>query len=78
MYAGSGEAYKDLLPNYLMQWEMMRWSAENGVDIYDMRGIAGGATKQKPLDGLFRFKSASAESFLVLSAAWAGIQPRGG
>lgn len=56
MYAGSGEAYKDLLPNYLMQWEMMRWSAENGVDIYDMRGIAGERDKTKPLDGLFRFK----------------------
>ena len=56
MYAGSSEEHKETLPNFLMQWEMMRWSVQNGVAIYDMRGIAGEGDKLKPLEGLVRFK----------------------
>ena len=56
MYAGSSEKYKETLPNFLMQWEMMRWSRDNGAFLYDMRGIAGGADKLKPIEGLVRFK----------------------
>ena len=43
MYAGSSEEFKETMPNFLMQWEMMRWSRDNGYYLYDMRGIAGGA-----------------------------------
>lgn len=56
MYAGSRESHKHLLPNYLMQWEMIRWSSANGCEIYDMRGIAGEHDKTTPLEGLERFK----------------------
>ena len=56
MYAGSSEEYKETMPNFLMQWEMMRWSRDNGYYLYDMRGIAGGADKLKPIEGLVRFK----------------------
>ena len=56
LYGGSGEAHKDKLPNFLMQWEMMRWSIAHGCTMYDMRGIAGEQDKTKPLEGLLRFK----------------------
>ncbi len=56
MYAGSSEEYKETMPNFLMQWEMMRWSRDNGCFLYDMRGIAGGADKLTPIEGLVRFK----------------------
>lgn len=56
MYAGSSDEHKEVLPNFLMQWEMMRWSIKNGVALYDMRGIAGEGDKLKPLEGLVRFK----------------------
>lgn len=56
MYAGSSEEFKETMPNFLMQWEMMRWSRDNGYYLYDMRGIAGGVDKLKPIEGLVRFK----------------------
>lgn len=56
MYAGSNEEHKETLPNFLMQWEMMRWSRDNGCTLYDMRGIAGEGDKLKPIEGLVRFK----------------------
>ena len=56
LYGASGEAHKDKLPNFLMQWEMMRWSIANGCTMYDMRGVAGEQDKTKPLEGLMRFK----------------------
>jgi len=56
MYAGSDEKYNNLLPNFLMQWEMMRWSRDNGCFLYDMRGIAGEGNKLRPIEGLERFK----------------------
>lgn len=56
MYAGSSDEHKETLPNFLMQWEMMRWSRDNGAMLYDMRGIAGEGDKLKPIEGLVRFK----------------------
>ncbi len=56
MYAGSSEEYRETLPNFLMQWEMMRWSRDNGYMLYDMRGIAGEGDKLTPIEGLVRFK----------------------
>ena len=56
MYAGSNDKYKETLPNFLMQWEMMRWSRDNGCTLYDMRGIAGEGDKLTPIEGLVRFK----------------------
>ena len=52
----SNDEYKETLPNFLMQWEMMRWSRDNGCPLYDMRGIAGAADKLRPIEGLVRFK----------------------
>lgn len=56
MYAGSSDEYKETSPNFLMQWEMQRWSRDNGAFLYDMRGIAGEGDKLTPIEGLVRFK----------------------
>ncbi len=56
MYAGSSDEYKEVLPNFIMQWEMQRWSRDNGAYLYDMRGIAGEGDKLTPIEGLVRFK----------------------
>ncbi|MBQ5778148.1 MAG: peptidoglycan bridge formation glycyltransferase FemA/FemB family protein, partial [Oscillospiraceae bacterium] len=56
MFAGSSDEYRETLPNFLMQWEMMRWSRDNGYMLYDMRGIAGEGDKLTPIEGLVRFK----------------------
>lgn len=52
-YGGSSNEHRNLMPNYLMQWEMIRWALERGTTYYDF----GGFFVADPEDGLFRFKS---------------------
>ena len=56
LYGASDSIHTKELPNFLMQWEMMRWTIAQGCEIYDMRGVAGEKDKTKPLEGLMRFK----------------------
>lgn len=56
LYGASDSIHTKELPNFLMQWEMMRWTIAQGCEIYDMRGVAGERDKTKPLEGLMRFK----------------------
>lgn len=56
LYGASDNEHRDKMPNFLMQWEMMRFCISQGCKMYDMRGVAGEKDKTKPLEGLFRFK----------------------
>ncbi|MDR2655895.1 MAG: peptidoglycan bridge formation glycyltransferase FemA/FemB family protein [Oscillospiraceae bacterium] len=57
IYGASDNVYRNVMPNYLMQWEMIKWAAENGSDIYDFMGISGDLeNKNGPAYGLYRFK----------------------
>ncbi len=57
LYGASSNAHRNLMPNYLLQWEMIRWAVENKCDIYDFRGISGDLSEDNHLYGLYRFKS---------------------
>ena len=37
--SASGSTHRNLNPNYLLQWEAIRWAKEKGCPIYDMWGI---------------------------------------
>lgn len=37
------------MPNYLVQWEMIRWAIETGCRIYDFRGVSGYLDERTPL-----------------------------
>ncbi len=39
LYGASGDDNRNLMPNYLLQWEAMRWAKAQGKDYYDMWGI---------------------------------------
>lgn len=41
LYGGSSNEYRNLMPNYLLQFEMMKWGLNSGCDIYDFRGVSG-------------------------------------
>ncbi len=56
LYGASGNAYRNVMPNYQLQWEMIRWSIEKHCDIYDFRGVSGDLSEDNPLYGLYRFK----------------------
>ncbi len=52
-YGASRNIHRNVMPNYLVQWEMIRWAVQCGCRIYDFRGVASFDED----DGLYRFKS---------------------
>lgn len=56
LYGASSNDNRKAMPNYLLQWEMIRWSIEAGCKIYDFRGVSGDISEDNPLYGLYRFK----------------------
>jgi lipid II:glycine glycyltransferase (peptidoglycan interpeptide bridge formation enzyme) len=39
MYGASSDEKRNLKPNYLLQWEVMRWARRRGLTHYDMVGV---------------------------------------
>jgi len=56
LYGASGNEYRNVMPNYLLQWEMIKWALHGGCDIYDFRGVSGDLDESNPLYGLYKFK----------------------
>ena len=57
LYGASSNSHRNLMPNYLLQWEMIRWAVETCCRLYDFRGISGDLSEENHLYGLYRFKS---------------------
>lgn len=57
LYGASGNEDRQLKPNYLLQWEAMRWAKSQGASFYDMWGIANTDDPADPQAGLTAFKS---------------------
>ena len=53
LYGASSNEHRNLMPNYLLQWEMIKIALDRKSDIYDLRGVPGIADNS---NGLFRFK----------------------
>lgn len=56
LYGASDNVYRNLMPNYLLQWEMIKYSMDYGCTLYDFRGISGDLDPNNHLYGLYRFK----------------------
>lgn len=56
LYGASSNEYRNVMPNYLLQREMIRWAIAENCRIYDFRGVSGDMTEDNPLYGLYRFK----------------------
>lgn len=56
LYGASANEKRELMPNYLLQWHMIRWAIEKKCRIYDFRGVSGDLSEDNPLYGLYRFK----------------------
>ena len=53
LYGASSNEHRNLMPNYLLQWEMIKLAVANKSEIYDLRGGPGIADDS---NGLYRFK----------------------
>lgn len=56
LYGASSNVHRETMPNYLLQWEMIRWAIEKKCRIYDFRGVSGDLDENNPLYGLYKFK----------------------
>ena len=56
IYGASDNAHRNVMPNYLIQWEMIKWALEAGCTVYDFQGISGNLDESDHLYGLYRFK----------------------
>lgn len=56
LYGASSNEHRNLMPNYLLQWEMIQWATEKGCRMYDFRGVPGLVPEDHPLYGLVKFK----------------------
>ncbi len=66
LYGASSDEHRSLMPNYLLQWEAIRWAKERGCLVYDLWGIPDevGRNGEPPdftkreggLWGVYRFK----------------------
>jgi lipid II:glycine glycyltransferase (peptidoglycan interpeptide bridge formation enzyme) len=59
MYGASANAHREVMPNHLVQWTMIRWAKACGAAVYDLRGVSA-IRDGKPVEpsnvGLNRFK----------------------
>jgi lipid II:glycine glycyltransferase (peptidoglycan interpeptide bridge formation enzyme) len=65
VYGGSTDQQREKMPNYLLQWEAMRWARERGCSEYDLWGVPdedeatlenGFSERSDGLWGVYRFK----------------------
>lgn len=56
VYGASTTLYRNVMPNYLMQWNMICWAVESGCRLYDFQGIPFYKDETHPNYGVYRFK----------------------
>ena len=56
LYGASSNEHRNLMPNYLLQWEGIKYAIKNKKEIYDFRGVTSIINKNHPQYGLYRFK----------------------
>lgn len=57
LYGASSNEYRNLMPNYLLQWEAIRWAKQEGATCYDFWGIPETDDENEVMAGVYRFKS---------------------
>lgn len=56
LYGGSLNVHRNMMPNYLLQFEMIKWAVQNNCSLYDFRGVSGFEDENHPMYGVYRFK----------------------
>ena len=70
MYGMSGEAHREKMPSYLLQWQAIRWAKDAGCRIYDLWGAPNVFEPQDPMWGVYRFKKGLGGEVVRYIGAW--------
>jgi lipid II:glycine glycyltransferase (peptidoglycan interpeptide bridge formation enzyme) len=70
LYGMSRERHRELMPNYLLQWEAMKWARAQGCHLYDLWGAPDEFNEADSLWGVFRFKEGLGGSAVRTLGAW--------
>jgi len=57
LYGASSNEQRQLMPNYLLHWEAIRWAKREGAISYDLWGISETDDQEEAMAGVYRFKS---------------------
>ncbi|NLE77584.1 MAG: peptidoglycan bridge formation glycyltransferase FemA/FemB family protein, partial [Chloroflexi bacterium] len=68
MYGASTSEKRQLMPNYLLQWEAIRQARAGGARVYDFWGAPDRLEESDPMWGVYRFKA----GFGGRLACWVG------
>lgn len=70
MYGASSNEERDRMPNYLLQWEAIRWAKNAGCTVYDMWGAPDHFDEGDRLWGVWRFKAGFNGEVVCFIGAW--------
>jgi peptidoglycan pentaglycine glycine transferase (the first glycine) len=70
MYGASSEEERQRMPNYLLQWEAIRWARQQGCKVYDFWGAPDEFTEGDSLWGVWRFKAGFSGQIVRHIGAW--------
>ncbi len=79
LYGASTALHRNLMPNYLLQWEAMRWARSRGCKQYDLWGVPDEdretletefTTHRGGLWGVYRFKRGFGGELVRSAGAW--------
>lgn len=70
MYGASTDRERQRMPNYLLQWEAIRWAKTQGSKIYDFWGAPNEFVESDPLWGVWRFKDGFQGDVVWHIGAW--------
>ena len=70
MYGASSGVARKRMPNYLLQWEAIRWAQAQGAAVYDFWGAPDEFVETDRLWGVWRFKEGFAGQVVRHIGAW--------
>lgn len=70
MYGASTNKERNRMPNYLLQWESIRWAQAQGAEIYDFWGAPDDFVETDRMWGVWRFKDGFNGQVVRYIGAW--------
>jgi peptidoglycan pentaglycine glycine transferase (the first glycine) len=78
MYGAMDEKYKQTRTSHLIHWKIILWAKEQGVTLYDLRGVPPNVEPGRPEYGVYFFKKQfNAAAYKYTSDWWYPVSSKG-